>query len=289
MRRLFPAAAAVLAASLAGVPLACVGTAGGEKFAFDAVVGGIEREPSRPYEFTNDYGWSVELTQADFFLGPLYLNTIAPLGGQGASRWLPWPVKAAWAGDAHLGGGRLVGELLGQVSFSALSPGLTPFPARGVISAERVRSAEIYFYPPADVPPETSKIAVAAVAVAGRAERGGEVVKFRGKLVLDDTWQPSAQAGDRDNTPITAIRQVRGVAAGFLPTPGGRLELRVDASRLFTAANFSDLAASPADLTDPSARALVQAKSGKFTTDPVMRGVYQGLRASRGTYAVTWK
>ena len=281
------AVALVAVAALAIAPAACVGTTGGEKFEFSAAMGGVERDPGAPYTFTNEYGWSVTLTRADITAGPLYLNTVAPLGGA-ASWWRLLPVREARAHSAHLGDGRIVGEVLGQIRFNALSPELVPFPAQGVISTDEVRSAEVWFYPPADTPPETTKISGAALDVAGVAERDGEQVRFRGKLVLNDDWLPNSQVGDRDNTPITAIRQVRGIPAGFAPSPGGRLEIRVDLAPLFASADFSNLAQNPADLEDPEARALVQAKSGKFTTDQVMRVLYQGLRASRGTYAVRW-
>lgn len=278
-----------LAGLLLGAPVSCAGTTGGEKFEFEAVIGGAERDPAQPLVFTNDYGWEVALTQADLFLGPVYLNTISPLGGQ-TTWWQRWsPVRSAFADPAHLGGGRVVGELLGQVSFSALSPSLVPFPVRGVISSDEVRSAEIFFYPLADVSPETSQITVAALSFAGSAVRGDESYKFRGKLVLNDDWMGNASAGDLDNRSISSIRQVRGIVTGFQPEPGGRLEIRVDVPRLFAAADFSDLSDNPFDLTDPTARALVQAKSGKFSTDQVMRVLFENLRSTRDVYAVSWR
>ncbi|MCS6898145.1 MAG: hypothetical protein RMJ98_00180 [Myxococcales bacterium] len=286
--RLTTPALVSFALSLLGAPLACVGTTGGEKFEFEAVIGGIERNPEVPYTFLNEYGWTVSLSQADLTVGPLYLNTIAPLGGISfLQRWLP--VREARAHSAHLGEGRIVGEVLGRVRFDALSPSLISFPARGVISTDEVRSAEVWFYPPADVPPETVKISGAALEVAGEAERGQERVRFRGRLVLDDDWLPASKPGDRDNTPITAIRQVRGIPARFVPSPGGRLEVRVALAPLFASADFSNLARNPPDPEDPQTRALVQSKTGKYTTDQVMRVIYQGLRAASGTYTVTWR
>ncbi|MCU0659084.1 MAG: hypothetical protein MUF64_28670 [Polyangiaceae bacterium] len=287
MSRIIPLALAPLASVLALV--ACVGSTGAEKFEFDAAMGGVDRSPEVPYSFTNEYGWTVTLSQADVTVGPLYLNTVSPLGGA-ASFWRRWsPIREAHAHQSHLGEGRIVGEVLGQIRFSALSPELVRFPVRGVVSEEEVRSAELWFYPPSEVPPETTKIGSAAIEVAGVAEREGEQVRFRGKLVLDDVWLPNAQVGDRDNTPITAIRQVRGVPASFLPSPGGRLEIRMDLAPLFSSADFSNLAQNPMSLEDPQSRALVQSKSGKFATDQVMRVMYQGLRASRGTYTIQWR
>lgn len=287
--RLLVASAVALFAALTGGPLACVGTTGGEKFDFEAQIGGIERDKEVPYTFTNEYGWAVTLTQADVTAGPLYLNTIAPLGGTAALwRWLS-PVKEARADEAHLGEGRIVGEVLGQVRFSALSPSLVRFPVKGVISEEAVRSAEIWFYPPANTPPETLKISTVAIEVAGEARREGALVKFHGKLTLNDDWLPNAQAGDKANTSISEIRQVRGIPVSFVPSPGGRLEIRVALAPLFASADFSNLTQNPQDPDDPEAQVLVQSKSGKYTTDQVMRVLYQGLRSARGTYSVSWK
>jgi hypothetical protein len=255
---------------------------------FAAAIGGVERDASAPYTFDNDYGWSVTLRKADVFLGPIYLNTLQPLA-QTARLWrLLAPVGVAHAHDSHLGVGRIVGEVLGQLRFDALSPALLPFPVAGVASEEEVRSAEVWFYPPSTLPPETVKTSTAAVEVEGVATREGQQIPFKGRLLLDDAWVPDVKPGDKGGQTITDLRKVRGIPTSFTPTAGGRLEIRMNVAKLFQGADFSNLESSPKDLADGTSRTLVQAKTGKFTTDQVMRNAFNALRATTGTYAVRW-
>jgi hypothetical protein len=266
-----------------------VGDTGASKVSFAASIGGVDRDPSAPYSFQNDYGWTVTLRRADVFLGPIYLNTLEPLA-QTARLWRALSLLGvAHAHEAHLGAGRIVGEVLGQTRFDALSPALTPFPVSGVASAEAVRTAEVWLYPPATVPPETLKTSVAALEVEGTAARAAEQFAFKGRLLLDDTWLPDVKAGDKGGETITSLRQVRGIPTSFTPSEGGRLEIRMNVAKLFQSADFSNLENSPRDLVDGTTRTLVQAKTGKFTTDQVMRNAFNALRATTGTYAVRWR
>jgi hypothetical protein len=276
---------AVLAAPVAlAAASACSGTTGSERFAFDARAGGIERAAG-PYSFVNEKGWSVTLTRANVTLGPLYLDTVPPLSGQ--QGWLQralLPVAHA-AGESHLGEGRVVGEVLAQVSFDALSPQLVPFGARGTIVSEQVRTAAPCFYPPPGTAIETPKIDQVAVDLAGSAEKDGTTVAFRGALIFDDAWLPDPKPGSPGNQSMVSVRTVRGVPASFFPTSGGALELRMDVRRLFAGADFSSLDQSPED--PDGTKILVQSKTGKYTTDQVMRNVFAGTTAT-GTYAIRW-
>lgn len=277
-------------ALLLGVALAspgCTGETGRERFSFEAAAGGTERADPGPLTFTNQRGWSITLTKADVTLGPVYLNVLAPLRDDNQSLLGRLFVRNAWAaGEDHLGGGRIVGEVLSQVRFSALSPGLVAFPSLGSITQEDVRTAEVWFYPEPGVTAETKKIDTVALEVAGTATREGTTVAFRGSLVLDDAWQPDMVAGSRAASSITEVRQVRGISAPFIPTRGGHLEIRFDVTRLFRGADFSNLARNPTD--KDGTKVLVQAKTGEVTTDQVMTNLYQGLRAATGTYTVRW-
>lgn len=277
--------ATVLGAAFGGLSFGDVGCGATEskRFAFEARAGGIERAPAEPYAFTNPKGWEVTLTKAKVTIGPIYVNVIAPLR-QAASRVRLLP--EAHADDQHLGEGRVVGEVLGQVTFDALSPALAPFPTSGTITAEQVRTADIWLWPPPGIAPETTNIEAPSVELAGEAVRGAERVRFRGTLILDEAWASDAQPGERSAVPMTEIRKARGVPASFFPTEGGALEIRVDVRALFRGADFASLAESPEDRD--GTKVLVQSKRGKFTTDQVMRNVFQGLRSSSGTYAVRW-
>lgn len=275
--------------SLGATPLlqsGCAGGTGSKRFAFEASAGGTEGLGSGPFTFTNQTGWTITLTKADVTIGPLYLNVVPPLRDT-TQAFLGLFVKTAWAhGEDHLGAGRVVGEVLGQVKFSALSSVLVPMPVQGSLTQEEVRTAEVWFYPEGGVSPDTTKIDTVALDVAGEATRDGTVVRFRGALTLNDAWQPDVPAGTRGSLSITEIRKVRGIEANFFPSEGGHLEIRVDVTRLFRGADFSNLEQNPSD--KDGTKVLVQAKTGKVTTDQVMTNLYQGLREANGTYSVRW-
>ncbi len=278
-----------LALALAFAPAGCASDTGETRFSFDARAGGIERPAHDPgsLTFTNERGWTITLTKATVTFGPVYLNVAPPLRDDGLSRVLDFFVKPAWAdGSDHLGAGRVVGEVLGQVTFDALSSELVDFPVTGSLAQERIRTAEVWFYPKPGVAAETTKIGTPALDVAGSATKGQDTVRFRGALVLDDAWLPEATAGSRGTLSITEIRKVRGIPAAFYPTEGGRLEVRFDVEEPFRGADFSNLENNPTD--DDGTKVLVQSKSGNVTTDQVMTNLYQGLRSAKGTYSVHW-
>lgn len=276
--RIFGIALAVSSfASLFSVP-GC-GTTGSERFAFPASAGGIGNQP-----FTNALGWTIALTKADVSIGPIYLNVIAPLHDETTGFLLR--IKDAYGDDAHLGAGREVGEVLDRLTFDALSTDLVPFATSGTMTQEEVRTAEVWLYPPPGIAYETVNITDPSLDVAGIATRGSEAVRFRGRLILNDAWTSDAQPGERSAQPVTDLRKVRGIPSTFFPTAGGSLQIRFDVRPLFRGADFSALAANPTDVD--GTKVLVQAKTGAVTTDQVMRNLFQGLRASTGTYAVRW-
>jgi hypothetical protein len=273
---------AALAFALGGL-LGCSSTTGSGRFAFEVSAAGVASLEAGPLTFTTQTGWSVTLSRADVTLGPVYLNVIPPLRSATRSVLdLLIPNARAQAAE-HLDTGRIVGEVLGQVTFSALSSQPVPFSVLGTLTEEEVRTAEVWFYPAPGTSPDATQIDTAALVVAGEATRDGEVVPFRGSLVLDDDWLSEQPAGARGSQSILEIRQVRGVAASFVPREGGRLELRVDITRLFRGADFSRLGDSP--IGADGVRELVQVRSGR---DQVMTNLYQGLREANGTYAVSW-
>lgn len=267
----------------------CAGGTGSARFEFDARISGPADAPSTggPLVFTNEKGFAVTLTRATVTLGPVYLNVIAPLRGDTLGFSDLFEGTAFAAGEDHLGEGRVVGEVLGQVTFDALSSRWVSFPVRGTIVDETVRTTDLWFYPEPGVSPDTTKIDTVALDVAGSAEKDGVRVPFRGKLVLDDAWLPDATSGQRAKQSIAQIRKVRGISSAFRPTEGGSLEIRFDVRRPFRGADFSNLAANPTD--KDGTKVLVQAKTGKVTTDQVMTNLYQGLRDATGTYSIAWR
>jgi hypothetical protein len=260
----------------------CAGDTGSQRFSFEAKIRGTRAESSTGYTFTNETGWSVSLTRASVTLGPVYLNVIPPLRGS-ATSWMDLLIRPAFAhGEGHLDSGRIVGEVLAQVTFDALSDEFTAFPVRGTVTQEQVRTAEIWFYPEPGTPADAKKIDTVALEVAGEAQRGAESVPFRGTLQLSDAWLADQTAGTRGNQSITGIRQVRGVPATFFPGVGGELQLTFDVKRLFRGANFSNLAKNPTD--KDGTKVLLPGKAG----DQVMTNLYQGLREVDQTYSVRW-
>jgi len=264
----------------------CAGGTGSRRFSFEARIAGAGPATSDDHTFTNEKGWVVSLSRANVTLGPVYLNVIPPLTDSSASLFRYF-IRSAWAhGEGHLDAGRVTGEVLAQISFDALSSELVAFPARGDITQEEVRTADIWFYPEPGVAADTTKIDTIALDVAGAATRAGESVSFRGKLVLNDDWIADQTAGERGNQSITGIRQVRGVPASFFPIEGGQLQIGFDVTRLFRGADFSSLKGNPTDAD--GTKALVQKQTSTTNRDQVMTNLYQGLRETSGTYSVHW-
>jgi hypothetical protein len=264
----------------------CAGGTGSQRFNFEARAGGRGAATADGHTFTNEKGWVVSLRRANVTLGPVYLNVIPPLTDASASFW-NFFIRPAWAhGEGHLDAGRIVGEVLAQVTFDALSAELVPFPSRGTITQEEVRTAEIWFYPAPGVSADTTRIDTVALDVAGVATRGNERVGFRGQIVLNDDWISEQTSGERGNQSITSIRKVRGVPATLFPSEGGQLELRFDITRLFRGADFASLEHSRAD--NDGTKVLEQKQSASTNRDQVTTNLYQGLRETTGTYSVRW-
>jgi hypothetical protein len=175
----------------------------------------------------------------------------------------------------------VLGEVLGRVTFDALTGELVPFPVPGTIVQEEVRSAEIWFYPEYD-----AAAVPVALSVRGDANKDGQTVPFRGELTLDDDWVPNQQVGARGVISLTELRKVRGVPASFTPFEGGRLQLRCDVTQLFRGADFASLANNPTDAD--GTKVLVQENSGSNTRDQVMTNLYQGLRDATDVYSVQY-
>jgi len=271
----------LLRAATLALALGCSPSTGSERFSFRAVAGGNPEFSGAPLTFQTESGWNVTLSEARVTLGPIYLNSQAGLRDESASI-LNFLVKPAHAqGASHLESGRVVGEVLAQVAFDALSSNLVEFPTLGSMVSEPVRTAEVWFYPAdggAQVP--------VALRVRGRAERAARSVAFRGDLLLNEDWVASGNQGARGAQALADLRKVRGIATVFQPSAGGSLALRFDVRRLFRGANFDSLEQNPSD-ADGTKR-LNQSKDANVPQDQVMVNLYQGLRQSSGTYTFSW-
>lgn len=286
---------AAFAAALGVVP-ACVGTTEGERFPFDAFAAG-PADADGALSFTNDRGYAVTLSRASLTVGPVYLDAAAPSGvidrGTGARFRVPslFGVRAAHAhgGDA----GRVVAEVLSQLTVELTRGEPARFPTRGTAVGEPARALRLMFLPPPGVAPEATKTPQPTLVVEGRATgvdgAGSPVdVAFRGALLLDDTWLGSTAPGTAGYESIVDLRTVSGVRADVHPTDGGSLLLRVDPRALLAGCDFSTLSSNPLDPSDATRRLLVQSRTGAGT-DQVMRNLFQNLKKSSGVYAATWQ
>lgn len=272
----------MLLAGMLGLVSACAGGTGARKFDVDAFASG-HPDVAKGRPFVNDKGYVVRLDRATVTVGPVYLNVVAPRGSSTAARGLRFPFEgvAHAHGEDHLGSGRIVGEVLGQVTFDALSDARVPFPRRATVTNEPVRTVDIWLYPPPGDDPETKK-ARASLDVEGTAERGGASLRFRGSLAIDDAFLPDAEPGTRGARTLSEIRRIRGIAASFTPEEGGALEVLFDVREALRGCDFGALDANPKD-ADGAAR-LVQSKA--TGNDQVVTSLFQGLKSATGTWTV---
>lgn len=261
---------------------ACAGGTGARKFDVDAFASG-HPDVAKGRPFVNDLGYAVRLDRATVTAGPVYLNVVAPRGGATTARGFLFPFErvAHAHGEDHLGSGRIVGEVLGQLTFDALGGARVPFPTRATVTNEAVRTVDVWLYPPPGSDPETKKVR-AALDVEGTAERGGATVRFRGGLAIDEAFLPDAEPGTRGARTLSEIRRIRGIAASFTPEEGGALEIVFDVREAFRGCDFGALTANPKD--PDGAFRLVQ---GKTTgNDQVVTSLFQGLKSATGTWTV---
>jgi hypothetical protein len=273
------AVAAVCGLALLTLAPACVGSSGNGQHAFTAEASGADEHGP----FVNDFGWTVTLSRAVVRMGPIYLNTVAPLRAARPRFGLPW-VRVAHAEDAHLGDGLVVGEVLTDAEINLLDDAPTRFDVPGLVTSDAIRTAEIRFWPGAGLSPE-AKAPQPALEVAGEASKNGETIRFSGAINLDETWLPNARPGDRNYLTLIDIREVRGIPTSFTAQTEGTLRVRVDQRRLFASANFAQIRDNEPTKADPSVRQLRQ--TGALGPDTVTRSLYEALRSIR-TYDVRW-
>lgn len=255
----------------------CGDTTGQLRVAFAARGGGFEH-PDGPVRFTNSTGWSVTLTEARAALGPVYLNTLAPLACEGCearARLLDALSDAlaprAWAhGESHLGAGQIIAQVTHQIEVDVLSPALVAVPGGGDGLDARARTAEVWLFN------RDGALRGAAVRVAGVAARGEGAehieVAFEGSLVADASITTA-------QTPLDVARRVRGIPVDVTPRDGGVLTVRIDPRGWFQGADFSELVALPSD------------GGGVRTFSPndnVGRAFLNAARAARGVYTITF-
>lgn len=211
---------------------ACGDTTGSQRVTFAVEAAGPERDAAQPLAFDNDQGWSVTLTEARVALGPLYLNTLAPL----EARLPVWQrlgdllLPSAYAhGSSHLAAGRIVGQVTTQVELDTLGSAFVAIPGGGDGVGDAALTAEVWLYN------RDGALGGAAVRAAGVARKDGMEVPFEGSLVIDQSLVTSGGSLDE-------ARRVRGIPAALTLVDGGTLRVRVDPRGWFDGADFSELA-----------------------------------------------
>ena len=250
--------------------LGCGDSTGQDHVSFAVQVGGFAH-PAGPVQTTTRAGWTITFTRADVALGPVYLNTLAPLACDTCSaratvrrRFEDFFVPRAWAhGESHLGAGLVVGQVTRQVRVDALSSEVRAIDGGGDGIDLEVRSAEVWRY----------NLDGAVIRVAGTASRtvdGANVeVPFEGSLVADESIT-TAQA------PLDVARRVRGIPAALTLSEGGTLTVRVDPRGWFEGADFRELTTHAPTVRNTFAFS---------PADNVGRAFLNNARASRGVYS----
>lgn len=209
---------------------ACGDTTGSQRVSFAVEAAGPERDAAQPLSFDNDQGWTITLTEARVALGPVYLNTLAPLEGGLWRRIGDALLPSAYAhGGSHLASGRIVGQVTTQVEVDALAPAFAAIPGGGDGVGDAALTAEVWLYN------RDGALGGAAMRVAGVARRAEVEVPFEGSLVVDQSLVSTGGTLDE-------ARRVRGIPAALTLVDGGSLRVRVDPRGWFEGADFSELA-----------------------------------------------
>lgn len=235
----------------------CVGSTGGDLFAFEATASGPAASDGRSYSFQSGRGYAVTLTRARVHVGALYLN-----------RSLATSVSSDTSCTLA---GIYVAEVTRGFDVDALSPEPQPFPELGQGTADRAYTGEVWLTS-GDVNAESDPRTV--LDVAGVAERDGRTYPFEARLTIGPNrleMPPSpAVPGAK---PICKQRIVTPIPVNAVPSRDGTLHLQIDPAGFFRNVDFSTLRASADGVFRFDDSGATQASAN----------LYAGLRAI-GTY-----
>lgn len=256
---------------------ACVTTTGGDRITFSAEVRSaapvLQVDGTPAVQWVDDAGWTVTLTEARVWVGPIYLWSAEPRldpSGLGAlpapQRWLATAlhtlIPAAQAAD-QFRAGFLVGEVAHQVEVDLLGPPVSMPDGDGLAGPSR--SAELWLEPVQGA---------ATLSLTGTAAKDGQILAFSADMTVDDSW-----VLQEDDNPVL-LRRLRGLLWEAELAEGGALTLHVDPRRWLEGADYTllpaaDLPGSVVPLTPD---------------DPVGRALYARSRriGSTGPWAFTW-
>ncbi|HEX5097886.1 MAG TPA: hypothetical protein VFV94_00225 [Polyangiaceae bacterium] len=244
--------------ALALATTACVGTTGGDTFSFEAFGRGAGTGTVDNPSVTG-LGYTLALTRANVHVGALYLTRAA---------------RASVSSDTSC---MLPGVYVAEVPFAleldALSTERQPFPALGQATAELAQAGEVWLTG-GDVNDASDRTVI--LDVAGLAERDGTRFPFEGKLTIGENRLEPTPPELPGLKPICKERIVSPVPVRVTPERGLALTLTVDAARMFSNVDFSELAA--------DADGIYHFDDDPSTSTPASENLYIGLRAASGIY-----
>jgi hypothetical protein len=204
----------------------CVGTTGGEQFAFDAYAAGVPGGDGVSHSFVQDrFGFAVTLTRATLTVGGVYLNRAVPTSVSNSSTTCTLP-------------GIYSAEVPAVLDVNLLSGARQPFPALGQATSDPTNSAEIWLnHGDVNDPGQAPVI----LSIEGRAEKEGELYPFAGKLSIGANRSKEAPQASPGLYPICKERIVGPFAVHLEPQRGGHLVLGIDPESLFASVDFARL------------------------------------------------
>ena len=256
----FIAAGAVLA-----VLASCIGSTGGELVEFDAFAAGpAHLVAGEPYEFENQRGYQVTLTEASLHIGAVYLNRSVPTSvSQDTSCFLP---------------GVYVAEVPGGVDVNVLDPTPVPFSVPGSGTNDRAATAEIWLTGgQIDAPTDPTVIA----RVAGTAVRGDEEFPFEGTITISSNRVEEPDPALPGADPICKQRIVTPIAVDIVAEDGGALVVRVDPAEWFQNVDFA--------LLEETSEGSGEYRFRDDGEDQPSRNLYSGIRANAGVYSIAFE
>lgn len=236
----------------------CVGSTGGDLFAFEATASGPAESDGSSYSFESGRGYTVTLSRARVHVGAVYLNR---------------SVTTSVASDTSCAlAGIYVAEVTSGFDVDALSPEPQPFPELGQGTADRAYTGEVWLTS-GDVNAESDPRTV--LDVAGVAERDGTAYPFEARLTIGpNRLEMPPNAAVPGAKPICKQRIVTPIPVNAVPSRDGQLHLQIDPAGFFRNVDFSTLR---------------ESSNGVFRFDDsgatqASANLYAGLRASAGTY-----
>lgn len=250
----------LLAAALgfgAIVGSSCLGSTGGDTFAFEGFVRGVPQG-----SFVNGRGFTIALTRAQLHVGAIYLNRAK--------------TTSVAAGTTCTLTGIYVAEVPGGADVDLLSAEPAPFSVDGRATSDLAQTGEVWLTGGDVNEPGDSTV---ILDVAGTATRAGESYPFEAALTIGQnrlvTPTNPALPGAK---PICKERVVTPIAVDIAPRDGGSLVLTVDPAGFFGNVDFS---------------ALEMGDDGTYrfrddSGDQASSALYNGLHANAGVYSFEW-